>query len=90
MLLQEHVAERLQPNVPEGWDKEFALAQRDRDAAEKRARKARQMWTQRHTVKLEGSEQPEMETGRQDGEQRPQEQEEIVVSDTADSESGED
>ncbi|KAM5542391.1 hypothetical protein V8D89_003850 [Ganoderma adspersum] len=91
MLFQEHVAELLEPNVPEGWNKEFALAERERNAAEKRAQRARQMWNQRHTVKGEGSEQPEMEAGSEDGEGRPQEQEGIVISDFADSsESGED
>ncbi|PIL37614.1 hypothetical protein GSI_01308 [Ganoderma sinense ZZ0214-1] len=90
MLFQEHVAGLLEPNVPEGWDQEFALAERDRSAAEKRARRARQMWNQRHTVKGEGSEQPETESGGEGGEERSQVQEGIAVSDSDSSDSAAD
>ena len=85
MLLQEHVAELLEPNVPAGWDKEFASAERERNAAEKRAQRARQVWNQRHAVKVEGLERPETESGSEGGEEPSQEQEGIAVSDSADS-----
>nr|VWP01992.1 Uncharacterized protein [Ganoderma boninense] len=87
MLLQEHVAEVLQPNVPEGWDQEFALAERDRRAAEKRARRAREMRNQRRAVKTKGSEQPETGSGGEGGEEGPQEQEGIELSDCDSSDS---
>ena len=85
MLLQEHVAELLQPNIPEGWEKEFALAERDRNAAEKRARRARQMWNQRHTVKAEGSEQPEAQYEGEEEQAQPHDRQETVASSSSDS-----
>ncbi|KAI1795002.1 hypothetical protein LXA43DRAFT_1080308 [Ganoderma leucocontextum] len=86
MLLQEHVAERLEPNVPEGWEKEFAVAERDRKAAEKRAQKAQVIWNQRRAVQAEGSDQQSGE----DGGAQLQEREEPVASDSSDSSESDD
>ena len=43
MLFQEHVAEVLNPQVPEGWEKEMAATERLRKAEARNSRKARQM-----------------------------------------------
>ena len=43
MLFQEHVAEVLNPQVPEGWEKEMAATERLRKSEARNSRKARQM-----------------------------------------------
>ncbi|KAI0371458.1 hypothetical protein BV20DRAFT_965196 [Pilatotrama ljubarskyi] len=73
MLFQEHVADMLQPRMPDGWEKEMVLVDRGRRAEVKRVRKAKQMREKRHTVK-KGSEEPadarealSSESGREKG-----------------------
>lgn len=90
MLLQEHVAELLEPNIPEGWEKEFSSAERDRNTAEKRARRAQQMRNQRHAVKAESLERPAAQSEGEDGEARLQEGEGAVASSSSDSSESED
>ncbi|KAI0638633.1 hypothetical protein C8Q77DRAFT_1070779 [Trametes polyzona] len=51
MLFQEHVAEMVQPRIPETWDKEIAEEERRQRARARKARKAKEMWMRRHPGK---------------------------------------
>ena len=66
MLLQEHVAESLRPNVPDGWEKEMVVVERANKAEARRSKNAEEMRRMRHKVKQESSEPPldlELENG---------------------------
>lgn len=56
MLLQEHVAELLEPKIPEGWEKEIAVVEQERRAEARRNRQAARMKEKRHPGKGKGSE----------------------------------
>ncbi|KAI0355459.1 hypothetical protein OH77DRAFT_1424958 [Trametes cingulata] len=51
MLFQEHVADMLQPRVPDGWETEMMLVEREKRAEARRVRKAKRMRAKRHPVK---------------------------------------
>ncbi|KAI0774698.1 hypothetical protein BD413DRAFT_472319 [Trametes elegans] len=51
MLFQGHVAEMLEPRVPEEWEKEMALVERTEKADAKRVSNAKRMRKARHPIK---------------------------------------
>ncbi|KAH9899394.1 hypothetical protein C8Q73DRAFT_638781 [Cubamyces lactineus] len=51
MLFQEHVAEMVEPRVPEGWEEEMALVEREAKAEADRVRNAKRMRDARKSVK---------------------------------------
>ncbi|KAI0658632.1 hypothetical protein C8Q70DRAFT_1045604 [Cubamyces menziesii] len=51
MLFQEHVAEMVKPRVPEGWEEEMALVEREVKAEVARVRNAKRMRDARNSVK---------------------------------------
>ncbi|KAI8989866.1 hypothetical protein BD414DRAFT_485386, partial [Trametes punicea] len=72
MLFQEQVAEMLEPRVPDGWEKEISLLEREKRAEAKRVRKAKRMWEKRHPVKKDSEEADEADesSGSESEEQR--------------------
>ena len=63
MLLQEHVTHSLDSHVPNGWEKEMELIERNRRKDERKSRQAQRMREMRHPVKVEqtGVDEPESE-----------------------------
>ncbi|KAL7282751.1 hypothetical protein ACG7TL_004226 [Trametes sanguinea] len=56
MLFQEHVADMLEPRVPDGWEKEMAQLEREQKAEAKKGRKAKQMREKRRPIKKDSEE----------------------------------
>ncbi|TBU45203.1 hypothetical protein BD309DRAFT_956803 [Dichomitus squalens] len=68
MLLQEHVAESLESNIPEGWEREMALVARERKLEKKRAWKAQDMRKRRRPAEIEAPGLPDLQSEDEDGE----------------------
>ncbi|KAH9854888.1 hypothetical protein C2E23DRAFT_41963 [Lenzites betulinus] len=67
MLFQEHVAEMLEPMVPEGWEREMAKADREKRVAARNARKAKAMKARRRPEKKDTEDTSDEETESRSG-----------------------
>ncbi|CDO77197.1 hypothetical protein BN946_scf184747.g10 [Trametes cinnabarina] len=73
MMLQEHVAETVEPRVPDGWEDEMVRHERKQKAKAKRSRKAKQVRRQAGSVKKAAektSEAEEFSAGASEDERR--------------------